>query len=84
MESQCGCIRGVQTKSRVLVRSDKRSHPSTSAQCAKTNLYQCRTPSLNFEISSPRKRDFRHSEANSACFKVSFFKVKMPFFSIKI
>ena len=37
-------------------------------------------PPENFEISSPRKRDFRHSEAKSACFNISFFKVKMPFF----
>ena len=29
--------------------------------------------------SSPRKRDSRHSEANSTCFNISFFKVKMPF-----
>ena len=26
------------------------------------------------------KRDSRHSEAKSACFNISFFKVKMPFF----
>jgi len=38
----------------------------------------------NFEISSPRKRDFRHSEAKSGCFNISFFKVKMPLFFIKI
>ena len=37
-------------------------------------------PPQNFKISSPRKRDFRHSEAKSACFNISFFKVKMPFF----
>ena len=37
----------------------------------------------NFEMSSPRKRDFRHSEAKSACFNVSFFKVKMPFFLLQ-
>ena len=37
-------------------------------------------PPENFEISSPWKRDFRHSEAKSACFNISFFKVKMPFF----
>ena len=34
----------------------------------------------NLEISSPQKRDFCHSEAKSACFNISFFKVKMPFF----
>ena len=28
----------------------------------------------NFEISSPRKRDFRHAEAKPACFNISFFK----------
>ena len=33
-----------------------------------------RPPPENFEILSPRKRDFRYSEANSACFNVSFFK----------
>ena len=31
-----------------------------------------------FKISSPQKRDFRHYE--SACFNISFLKVKMPFF----
>ena len=33
----------------------------------------------NFEILSPRKRDFRQSKAKSAFFNISFFKVKMPF-----
>ena len=32
------------------------------------------------ENSSPRKRDSRYSEAKSACFNISFFEVKMPFF----
>ena len=27
---------------------------------------------VGFEISSPRKRDFCHSEAKSACFNISF------------
>ena len=29
-------------------------------------------PPENFEISSPRKLDFRHSEAKSVCFNISF------------
>ena len=37
-------------------------------------------PPENFEILSPRKPNFRHFEAKSACFNISFFKVKMPFF----
>ena len=41
--------------------------------------YGCILPE-NFKIPSPRKRDFRHSEAKTACFNISFFKVKMPFF----
>ena len=32
------------------------------------------------ELSSPRKRDFRHSEAKRACFNISFYKVNIPFF----
>ena len=32
------------------------------------------------KISSLRKRDFRHSEAKSACFNISIFVVKMLFF----
>ena len=28
----------------------------------------------NFKISSPRKRDYRHSKAKSACFNISLFK----------
>ena len=28
----------------------------------------------NFEISSPRKHDFRHFEAKSSCFNISFFQ----------
>ena len=31
-------------------------------------------------LSSPGKFDFRHLEAKSACFDISFFKVKVPFF----
>ena len=37
-------------------------------------------PLENFEISSPWKSDFSHSEAKSVCFSISFFKVKMSFF----
>ena len=37
-------------------------------------------PGKILKNSSPRKRDSRHSEAKSACFNISFFKVKMPFF----
>ena len=38
-------------------------------------------PPENFGIFSPRKCDFRHSEAMSACFNVSFSKVKIALFS---
>ena len=31
-------------------------------------------------LSSPEKCDFRHPEAKSVCFDISFFKVKVPFF----
>ena len=30
-------------------------------------------PPENFEISSPRKRNFRHTEAKSVCFDISLF-----------
>ena len=35
-------------------------------------------PLANFELSSPRKRDFRPSEAKPTCFIIS--SVKIPFF----
>ena len=36
--------------------------------------FRLHPPPENFEISSPRKHDFCHSEANSACFNISNFK----------
>ena len=41
-------------------------------------------PRGNSGIFNPRKRDFRYSEAKSACFNFSFVKVKIPYFCIKI
>ena len=38
-------------------------------------------PPENFGIFSPRICIFRHSGAKSACFNVSFSKVKIPLFS---
>ena len=34
-------------------------------------------------LSRPGKCDFCHPKAKSACFDISFFKVKVPFFLLK-